>query len=165
VLAGRVTTVDGEQVVLDDSVAKNIDFANGFCRRICQAIDGGIAANGYDAPLADVDDDVTLSCPRPPQSLDLRAAGVDSVVWCTGYTGSFSWLDSSLTDAAGQPIRTGVAAAAPGLWYMGLRWLVRRGSGNFIGFPADAAEVADTVATYLGRTNRARPVVDIGLAR
>jgi hypothetical protein len=99
------------------------------------------------------DDAVAPADLHPPQALDLRADGIDSVVWCTGYTSDFTWLDPALTDAAGQPIRNGAAAAAPGLWYMGLRWLTRRGSGNFIGFPADAAAVAGAVATHLGGRN------------
>lgn len=153
VLAGRLTTVDGEWIGLDASVAANIDFADAFADRIRTTIDDAIIANGLDAPPTALDDDVAPADLRPPRVLDLDADGIDSVVWCTGYTGNFSWLDSALTDAAGQPVRDGAAGAAPGLWYMGLRWLTRRGSGNFIGFPADAAAVARAVTTHLGGMN------------
>jgi putative flavoprotein involved in K+ transport len=149
-LAGRLTTVDGELIGLDASVAANMEFADVFADRIRKTIDDAIVANGLDAPPAALDDAVAPADLRPPQTLDLRADGIDSLVWCTGYTGNFSWLDPALADAAGQPVRDGAAAAAPGLWYMGLRWLTRRGSGNFIGFPADAEAVAGAVATHLG---------------
>jgi hypothetical protein len=41
---------------------------------------------------------------------------------------------------------------------MGLRWLTRRSSGNFLGFPADATIVADAVAAAL--RNRRRPATN-----
>jgi len=57
--------------------------------------------------------------------------------------------DASLRDDSGRPRRRGAEGALPGVWYLGLRWLTRRRSGNFFGFPADAATVADAVATTL----------------
>ncbi len=153
-LVGRLTTVDGERIGFDANVAANIEFANAFADRIRRTIDSAIVAKGLNVPADGFEDDVALADLRPPRTVDLRAEGIDSVVWCTGYTGNFSWLDTAFTDAAGQPVREGAAATAPGLWYMGLRWLTRRGSGNFIGFPADAAAVASAVATHLDRTNQ-----------
>ena len=40
--------------------------------------------------------------------------------------------------------------SAPGLWYLGLRWLRRRGSSILYGFPGDAARAAGEVRTHLG---------------
>jgi putative flavoprotein involved in K+ transport len=71
------------------------------------------------------------------------------VLWCTGYRGDFSRLDSTLIDEDDQPRPAGTAAPVPGLWYVGLRWLTRRSSGNFLGFPTDAATVANAVASTL----------------
>ena len=70
-------------------------------------------------------------------------------MWCTGFTGDFSWLDSALAGADSQPLHHDGAAPVPGVWYVGLRWLTRRGSGNLQGFPVDAATVADAVVTHL----------------
>jgi putative flavoprotein involved in K+ transport len=70
-------------------------------------------------------------------------------VWCTGFTGDFSWLHPGLLDAGGRPRHADAAGSAPGLWYVGLRWLVRRGSGILFGFPGDAATVADAVSAHL----------------
>jgi putative flavoprotein involved in K+ transport len=70
-------------------------------------------------------------------------------VWCTGFSGDFSWLDPALVDVDGQPRHKDAAAAAPGLWYVGLRWLIRRRSSILFGFADDAATVADAVRTHL----------------
>jgi hypothetical protein len=68
--------------------------------------------------------------------------------------GDFSWLGPALLGHTGQPIHYGTAAELPGVWYIGQRWLTRRSSGNFFGFPADAAIIATAVAATL----RERPV-------
>jgi putative flavoprotein involved in K+ transport len=39
--------------------------------------------------------------------------------------------------------------AAPGVWCVGLRWLIRRRSSLLFGFPDDAATVADAVRAHL----------------
>jgi putative flavoprotein involved in K+ transport len=150
VLAGRLIAVDGERVRFDGSALANIDAADAFANRIRAMLDKVI---GYGAPPATPDDADQPVVVRPPSALDLRADDVASVVWCTGYRGDFTWLDPDLTDANGHPVRAGIAGTLPGVWYVGLRWLSRRSSGNFLGFPADAAAVADAVATHLGRLN------------
>jgi putative flavoprotein involved in K+ transport len=78
---------------------------------------------GSERPPASRDDADAPVVLRPPRALDLAAEDINSVVWCTGYRGDFSWLDPELTDAGGQPRRTGAASTAPGVWYVGLRWL------------------------------------------
>ena len=88
--------------------------------------------------------------PGPPATLDLRAEEVGAVVYCTGFTGDFSWLDPALVGADGQPRHHDGAAPAPGLWYLGLRWLRRRCSAILLGFPGDAAWVAGAVKVHLG---------------
>ena len=50
------------------------------------------------------------------------------VIWCTGYTGDFSWIEPGLLDEYGQPRRDRPAAiGAPGLFCIVLRWLTMRG--------------------------------------
>jgi putative flavoprotein involved in K+ transport len=90
----------------------------------------------------------------PPVALDLRAHEVAGVVWCTGFTGDFSWLDPALVDADGQPRHEDTTAAAPGIWYVGLRWLTRRSSGILFGFRGDAAAVAAGVEAHLDSRSR-----------
>jgi putative flavoprotein involved in K+ transport len=112
-------------------------------------VDELIRRRGVDAPPAEPDDNDAPIDLDPPSSLDLRAQEVASVVWCTGFTGHFSWLDPALVDGDGQPRHADGAGTAPGLWYLGLRWLIRRRSSIFFGFPDDAATVADAVRAHL----------------
>lgn len=148
-LVGRPVAVDGERVSFDGSAKANVAAGDAFAARMRAMVDQIIRRRGVDAPPAEPDDHDTPIDLDPPASLDLRAGQVASVVWCTGFSGDFSWLDPALVDGDGQPRHQDAAATAPGLWYVGLRWLTRRRSSIFLGFPDDAATIADAVRTHL----------------
>jgi len=148
-LVGRPVAVARERVTFDDSVTANVAAGDAFAARVRGMVDDLIRRQGLDAPPPEPDDTDAPVDLDPPAALDLRADDVASVVWCTGFTGDFSWLDPALVDADGQPWHQDTAAPAPGVWYVGLKWLVRRSSGILHGFPRDAAEVAAAVRTHL----------------
>jgi putative flavoprotein involved in K+ transport len=164
-LAGRLVEVTREQAIFDGSAKANVAAGDAFAARARAMIDEMILRLGLDAPPAEPDEADAPADLDPPLTLDLRAHEVSSVVWCTGFTGDFSWLDPGLVDGDGLPRREDAAAIAPGIWYMGLRWLIRRGSGVFYGFPGDAAVVAEAVRAYLGRSTLRRQNSGHGLGR
>jgi putative flavoprotein involved in K+ transport len=127
----------------------NVAAGDAFAARARGMIDELIARRGLDAPTYEPDHTEGPVDLDPPQVLDLRAHDIAGVVWCTGFIGDFSFMDQRLLGADGQPRHEDAAAAAPGLWYLGLKWLVRRSSGILHGFPTDAAEVAAAVRAYL----------------
>src|SRR6266566_2999594 len=148
-LAGRPVAVDGERVTFDDSVAANVAAGDAFAARARAMVDEIIRRGGLDAPPAEPDEhDVHVDL-DPPAWLDLHAEEVGSVVWCTGFTGDFSWLDPALVELDGQPRHADGAGPVPGLWYLGLRWLVRCRSSLLFGFPDDAATIANAVRAHL----------------
>jgi putative flavoprotein involved in K+ transport len=149
-LAGRPVAVEGDRVGFDDSLAANVAVGDAFAARVRTMVDELIARRGVDAPPAEPDEhDAPLDL-DPPASLDLRGEAVGSVVWCTGFGGDFSFVDPGLVADGGRPRHADGAGPAPGLWYLGLRWLRRRRSGILLGFPGDAAWVAGEVRAYLG---------------
>jgi len=153
-LVGRPAAVAGERVTFDDSAAANVAAGDAFAARVRGMVDDFIRRRGLDAPPLEPDDTDAPVDLDPPVALDLRADEVASVVWCTGFTGDFSWLDPALVDADGQPRHQDGAAPAPGVWYVGLRWLIRRSSGILHGFPGDAATVAAAVRAQLLESGR-----------
>jgi len=147
-LLGRPTGVAGDRVQLDGSAAANVAVGEELAVRVRMMVDAYIARSGTDAPAADPDPDDHPVTVQPYDELDLRAAGVSTVLWCTGFGGDFRWMPEPWTHE-GLPVTDGVRGVVGGLWFVGLRWLTRRGSSILYGFPRDAAAVADDVVRSL----------------
>jgi putative flavoprotein involved in K+ transport len=137
--------MDRERVSFDASVAANVAAGDAFAERARAMVDDIIRRHGLDAPPAEPEDTGAPVELNPPMALDLRAHEIASVVWCTGFTGDFSWLDPALLDVDGQPRHADADAAAAGV--------VRRAAPAdppHARFPGDAATVADAVKAQLG---------------
>jgi putative flavoprotein involved in K+ transport len=144
-LYGRLTGIDGETVSFDDSLSASLDNADRVYNGICKLIDDHIAAQGIDAP-PQAHYTPVWQPQQTPAALDLAAAGVGSVIWTTGFTSDWSWVDLPLFDGSGYPTHQRGVTAAPGVYVVGLPWLYTWGSGRFVGVGRDAAFIADRVA-------------------
>jgi putative flavoprotein involved in K+ transport len=148
-LVGRLTQVSAERVTFDQSLADNIAHADTVAALLQAKADRYIAAHKIDAP----DPEPASSPPHTPQAtlneLDLAAAGVTNVIWCTGFTGDLSWVHAPIRDDRGIPRHNGCASPIPGLWFIGFPWLTSRRSGILHGFPADSDTVVDHVRHHL----------------
>ncbi|MEW5867911.1 MAG: NAD(P)-binding domain-containing protein [Chloroflexota bacterium] len=82
------------------------------------------------------------------QSEDGRTLQVESVIWATGFRPNFKWIDLPVFDEYGYPRhQRGVAAAAPGLYFVGLHFQSALSSALLGGVGADAAYIARQVAS------------------
>ena len=115
--------------------------------------DAYVARNGLDLPeepqarVIPADPD----CVRHPiLALDLAAEGVGAIVWATGYALDFGWMQVDAFDAEGRPRHQRGVSSEPGVYFLGLPWLSRRGSSFIWGVWHDAGFVADHIATQRG---------------
>jgi putative flavoprotein involved in K+ transport len=84
---------------------------------------------------------------------DGRVLDVDNVVWCTGFTRDYRWIELPVFDAAGAPIHhRGVVPGEPGLYFVGLPFQSSLTSHLVGGVGADARYIAERIA---GRTRPA----------
>jgi putative flavoprotein involved in K+ transport len=83
----------------------------------------------------------------PLRELDLRAAGVNTVIWATGYSSDYSWLKVDAFDPAGKPRHQRGVSREPGIFFLGLPWQSRRGSAFIWGVWHDAKYLADRIST------------------
>lgn len=75
---------------------------------------------------------------------------VTNVVWCTGFTPEFSWIDIDVFQEDGSPRHErGVVPEAPGLYFVGLPWLDRLNSSLIGGVGRDARHVATHIKTRM----------------
>jgi putative flavoprotein involved in K+ transport len=88
-----------------------------------------------------------------PMTADGAAVDVANVIWCTGFTPAFSWIDPVdfpvLGSHDGEPVHDrGVVAAAPGLYFVGLHFLSAMSSSMIHGVGRDAKRIVDTLAAH-----------------
>jgi putative flavoprotein involved in K+ transport len=149
-LLGRFDAANGERVSFDGSLAENIAYADEGAARLKAMADDFIVREGIEAPEAEPDLDAAAPEQATIPELDLAAAGITSIIWCTGFTGDLSWVRLPILDDEGQPRHDRCASPVPGLWYAGFPWLTRRRSSILHGFPVDADEVVAGVVRHLG---------------
>jgi putative flavoprotein involved in K+ transport len=83
-----------------------------------------------------------------PQLEDGRVVKVSNVIWCTGFTPDFSWIDLRLPTRNGFPIQDrGVVESVPGLYFMGLLFLYSLSSALLGGVGRDAKYIVDHIAS------------------
>jgi putative flavoprotein involved in K+ transport len=114
----------------------------GECAETLAIVDEYIATSGTVAPESDLE---SYDWRPPPESndLDLRDAGIGSVVYGTGYRYDFGWIDLPIFDERRYPrYRRGVTDV-PGLYFVGQHWLHTAGSGLFYQVGRDAEYVVD----------------------
>jgi hypothetical protein len=74
--------------------------------------------------------------------LDLKAAGISTIIWATGYRWDYSWVQLPGFDEYGYPIQQRGVTDYPGLYFLGLHWLHTLKSGLFLGVGEDAEHIA-----------------------
>jgi putative flavoprotein involved in K+ transport len=86
-----------------------------------------------------------------PRLEDGRVLEVSNVIWCTGYTPDFSWIDIPLVTRHGFPAqRRGVVESVPGLYFLGLLFLYSISSALVGGVGRDAEYIVDHIASTRG---------------
>jgi putative flavoprotein involved in K+ transport len=88
---------------------------------------------------------------EPLRRLNLRTAGINSVIWATGYGFDFSWIDVPVLDARGEPVHRHGITDVPGMYFIGLQWLSKMSSSFLSGVGEDAARLAGHIAERCDR--------------
>ncbi len=152
---GRITGAEGHALSVEATLAGETAQADTRMHRILDRIDAHIVQSGVPAPESQRPAPIGAIA-ESPRSLDLRAAGISTVLWATGFRRDYSWLHAPALDPQGEIAQRDGATATPGLFVLGLPFMRRRGSAFIDGVGADARAIADRVARHLGqRTRRA----------
>ena len=151
-LAGRTQGYENHSMIFARDLADNIARGDANYLSLLDEADAYAAQNGLDLPE---EPEARLAAPDPEclrnpiQSLDLKAEGVSSIIWATGFSYDFGWLKVDAFDAAGMPRHKRGVSSEPGVYFLGLPWLSRRGSSFIWGVWHDARFIADHIMTQL----------------
>ncbi|MCU1716152.1 flavin-containing monooxygenase [Pseudomonas sp. 5P_3.1_Bac2] len=149
-LVGLTETIEGNQAAFANNLAENIQKGDENYLELLDAADAYIERNGLDLPPEPSAREflpMPACVTQPLRHLDLAAAGVTSIIWATGYGVDFSWLPATALNGQGKPQHQRGVSSEPGLYFVGLPWLSRRGSTFIWGVWHDAKHVADHIAT------------------
>ena len=139
------------KVTFESDLVDNVVRGDKNYLELLDAADNYIARNNLDLP----EESEARSIPSDPDcmrhpilELDLNEANITSIIWATGFVHDYSWLNVYYAfDEKGKPLHQRGVSAEPGIYFLGLPWLSRRGSSFIWGVWHDAKHIADHIAT------------------
>lgn len=165
-LVGLTQSFEDGVMKFASDLEKNIARGDANYISVLTEADEFISRNGLDLPEepeAHVLGPMPELARNPILELDLAEAGITSILWATGYSLDYSWLNvDGALDETGKPVHQRGVSAAPGIYFVGQGWLSRRGSAFIWGVWHDAKFLVDQIQIqrgYLTYEGSARVVI------
>ena len=148
-LVGKAQACEHGVMSFAPDLAENIAVGDASYLAMLDLADQYVARNGLDLPEepeAKVFDPTPECITSSPGQLNLKEAGISSIVWATGFSQDFGWLKVDTFDEEGKPKHRRGVGAQPGIFFLGLPWQTRRASSFIWGVWHDAKEIAEHIA-------------------
>lgn len=146
-LCGRLLRARGDVVYFKDDLSQNLVNAEKSAANIRRMIDDYIKAHGL--PVDEEPLELKDCSFSSPGHIDLKQQGITSVVWCTGFQFNYQWLSLPNIKLDQYPRHNRGVSDQQGLYYVGLNWQYRWGSGRFYQVGDDAEYIASCIARSL----------------
>jgi len=147
-LLGRTQSFKNNVMHFAPDLTKNIAGGNAYTLSLLDQADDYVIRNGLNFPLEPEAREV-LPDPEcvtnPILEINLEEAGINSIVWATGFDVDFSWLKVDALDENGRPKHERGISTESGIYFLGLPWQSRRGSSFIWGVWQDAKFLADQI--------------------
>lgn len=153
-LTGRVVGIDGYRARFAPDLSATAADADRRMRRFLAAVDAHIEATGLSREVFAPDVPAPSRLGRGPAAIDLRNAGIRTVLLAAGYRPHHPWLKVPVLAADGSIRQRRGVTPAPGLYVVGQRFQHRRDSSFIDGARHDARSV---VAHIRGRGSEQVP--------
>ena len=148
ILLGRLIAAHDGVLEIAPGLAECLANGDLVCTNFLNIVDGYVKLHGLDLPE---EPDARAALPDPPcvtaplRRLDLGAEGISAVIWATGYSLDFGWIDMPVLDSDGEPVHRNGISSVPGLYFLGLQWLSKMSSSFLSGVGDDAAVLAEHI--------------------
>lgn len=155
-LVGSTKGYDNGVVEFKPGLAENIAQGDKGYFDVLRDADKYIEQHGLDLPPEPsawelLSDPTCIT--QPILSLDLKEAGITSILWATGFKFDFSWLKVDAFDKSGAPFQKRGISVQRGIYFLGLPNLVNRASSFIYGVWHDAKYIADHIVVQNGYTD------------
>lgn len=148
-LLGMTDTLEDGVMRFRQDLVENIAHGDTNYLAMLDEADQYIERNGLDFPDEPQAREfaVEAACISDPVlELDIAKANIKTIIWATGFSNDYSWLDVDVLDEHGNPRHQRGVTDEPGIYFLGLPWLSRRGSSFIWGVWHDAKYLADQIA-------------------
>ena len=149
VLLGRLESARDSTLNFASSLSDSLGYGDAAYHAFLDMVDAYVERSGLDLPTDPMAREALSDPPcllQPVRQLNLPAAGIGTVIWATGYTYDFSWVNLPVLNASGHPMHDRGVAAVPGIYFLGLPWLSKMDSSFLAGVGDDAARLADHIS-------------------
>jgi putative flavoprotein involved in K+ transport len=145
-LLGRLVDAADERMSFDDDLVANAAASDVKLAEMLHRIDTFIADRAIAAcPSRSFRPTWPWAARVTKTTLDLAAAGIETVVWATGFVRRYPWLHVPVFDERGEIRHDGGITPVPGLYVLGMHFQRSRKSAFIDGVGADAAFLADRI--------------------
>jgi putative flavoprotein involved in K+ transport len=142
VLLGHLRDLNREKLIFQPDLKETLAKVDQFEIDALKKVDDYIVRKGLNTPPETVPQLRDGYQQEVITELDLKASGISTVIWATGYAFDFSFVRLPVVDADGYPIQKRGVTAYEGLYFLGMPWLHNRKSGILFGVGDDAAYLA-----------------------
>lgn len=148
-LLGLTNSYENGVLKFADDLGRNITRGDTNFLSVLNEADEFIKQNNLDLPLepeAHILGPMPDAAVNPIRELDLAQVGITTILWATGYSLDYTWLQvpGAINDL-GKPAHQRGVSSAHGIYFLGLPWLSRRGSAFIWGVWHDAKFLADQI--------------------
>jgi putative flavoprotein involved in K+ transport len=147
-LLGRAGPFANGVMTFANDLVRNVEQGDANYLSVLDEADAFIKRNSLDLPQ---EPEARIIGPAPEcmlnpiLKLNLAEAEISTIIWATGFTSDYGWLQVNAFDATGRPSHQRGVSSEPGIYFLGLPWLSRRGSSFIWGVWHDAKFVADQI--------------------
>jgi putative flavoprotein involved in K+ transport len=147
VLLGHMKSAQDNKVTLVPDLRENLAKVDQFVADLKQSIDKLIVEKKIDAEEAPSNSEMKDGYEAEIiEELDLKAEGIKTIIWATGYKFDFSWVSFPILDQDDYPIQDRGISEYPGLYFLGLHFMHNRKSGLLWGVGEYADHIAKDIA-------------------
>src|SRR5262249_17248934 len=123
VLLGHVRNARDGRLIIAPDLSETLAKVDEFETSALKMIDDYIARMGLSVPTETIPKLRDGYAKEIVTELDLKSAGITTILWATGYAFDFSLVKLPVVDRDGYPIQKRGVTAHDGLYFLGMPWL------------------------------------------
>jgi putative flavoprotein involved in K+ transport len=146
VLLGHIQDIQENRIILRTDLMETLAKTDQAEADFIKQVEEYLEKTGQEAAMESIPELRDGYKAEPISELDLKSAGITSVLWATGYKFDFSMVKLPVFDEDGYPVQERGVTGYPGLYFVGLPFLDTGKSGLFFGVGENAAHIALAIA-------------------